>query len=194
MTPQVLISFKFLYNQLITFWAIPIPRENTPDRVKMSEFVLEKGPTLGSKIWQFFGSLVYPKCSKLEVYNPRVMILEIFSIIYKSNDPQIFHLQNKLWLHKLFMRLGACYGTRLFSACTHTVHMALVGYFIVFSFVTKPGQTLEFLLWGTIVPLNFLVGYHCSIVASTRQPMAYASTLYGCTTLNSPKACAKPHE
>ena len=54
--------------------------------------------------------------------------------------------------------------------------MALVGYFIVFSFVTKPGQTLEFLLWGTIVPLNFLVGYHCSIVASTPQPMAYAST------------------
>ena len=47
--------------------------------------------------------------------------------------------------------------------------MALVGYFIVFSFVTK--QTLEFLLWGTIVPLNFLVGYHCSIVASTPQPM-----------------------
>ena len=60
---------------------------------------------------------------------------------------------------------------------THThVHMALVGYFIVFSFVTKPGQTLEFLLWGTIVPLNFLVGYYCSIVASTPQPMAYAST------------------
>ena len=60
-------------------------------------------------------------------------------------------------------------------ASTHTVHMALVGYFIVFSFVTKPGQTLEFLLWGTIVPLNSLVGYHCSIVASTPQPMAYAS-------------------
>ena len=59
---------------------------------------------------------------------------------------------------------------------TYTVHMALVGYFIVFSFVTKPGQTLEFLLWGTIVPLNFLVGYYCSIVASTPQPMAYAST------------------
>ena len=63
------------------------------------------------------------------------------------------------------------YGVRV-----HTVHMALVGYLIVFSFVTKPGQTLEFLLWGTIVPLNFLVGYHCSIVASTPQPMAYAST------------------
>ena len=44
---------------------------------------------------------------------------------------------------------------------THTVHMALMGYFIVFSFVTKPGQTLEFLLWGTIVPLNFLAGYYC---------------------------------
>ena len=40
------------------------------------------------------------------------------------------------------------YGVRV-----HTVHMALVGYFIVFSFVTKPGQTLEFLLWGTIVLL-----------------------------------------
>ena len=60
--------------------------------------------------------------------------------------------------------------------CTHTVHMALAGYIIVFSFVTKPGQTLEFLLWGTIVPLNFLVGYHCSIVASTLQPTVYAST------------------
>ena len=53
--------------------------------------------------------------------------------------------------------------------------MALAGYFIVFSFVTKPGQTLEFILWGTIVPLNFLVGYHCSIVASTPQPTVYAS-------------------
>ena len=50
---------------------------------------------------------------------------------------------------------------------THTLHMALVGYLIVFSFVTKCGQTIEFLLWGTIVPLNFLVGYHCSIAAST---------------------------
>ena len=50
---------------------------------------------------------------------------------------------------------------------THTLHTALVGYLIVFSFVTKCGQTIEFPLWGTIVPLNFLVGYHCSIVAST---------------------------
>ena len=40
----------------------------------------------------------------------------------------------------------------------------------------KPCQTLEFLLWGTIVPLNFLAGYYCSIVASTPQPMAYAFT------------------
>ena len=105
MTPQLLISFKFLYDQPITFWAMPIPRENTPDWVKMSEYVLEKGPTLGSKIGQFFGSLVYPKCSKLKVYNPQVIIFEIFSIIYKSNDPQIFYLQNKLWVYKLFMRL-----------------------------------------------------------------------------------------
>ena len=58
---------------------------------------------------------------------------------------------------------------------THTVHMALMRYFIVFSFVTKPGQTLEFLLRGTIVPLNFLAGYYCSIVASTPQPTVYAS-------------------
>ena len=69
---------------------------------------------------------------------------------------------------------------------THTVHMALVGYFIVFSFVTKPGQTLEFLLWGTIVPLNFLVGYYCSIVASTPQPMAYAFTVVYYHTLRGP--------
>ena len=55
---------------------------------------------------------------------------------------------------------------------THTLHMALVGYLIVFSIVTKCGQTIEFLLWGTIVPL-----FYCSIVASTPQPMAYAFTL-----------------
>ena len=77
-TPQLLIYFEFLYDQPITFRAVPIPRENTPDWVKMLEFVLEKGPTLGSKIGPFFWSLVYPKCSKLEVYNPRVMILDIF--------------------------------------------------------------------------------------------------------------------
>ena len=53
--------------------------------------------------------------------------------------------------------------------------LPVLQYLIVFSFVTKCGQTIEFLLWGTIVPLNFLVGYHCSIVASTPQPMAYAS-------------------
>ena len=50
---------------------------------------------------------------------------------------------------------------------TPTLHMTLVGYLIVFSFVTKCGQTIEFPLWGTTVPFNFLVGYHCSIVAST---------------------------
>ena len=97
MTPQLLISFQFVYDQPITFWAVPIPRENTPDWVKISEFFLEKDPTLGSKIGPLFWSLVYPKYSKLEVYNPRVMILGFFSIIYKSNDPQIFHLHNKLW-------------------------------------------------------------------------------------------------
>ena len=85
--------------------------KGTPDLVQMSESVLEKGPTLGSKIGPFFWSLVYPKCSELEVYNPQAMILDIFSIIYKSNDPQIFHLQKKLCLYKLFMRLGACFET-----------------------------------------------------------------------------------
>ena len=55
----------------------------------MSESVLEKGPTLRSKVGQFLGSLVYPKCSRLKVYNPQVMILDILSIIYKSDDPQI---------------------------------------------------------------------------------------------------------
>ena len=45
------------------------------------------------------------------------------------------------------------YGVRV-----HILHMALVGYLIVFSFVTKCGQTIEFPLWGTIVPLNFPCG------------------------------------
>ena len=102
-TPQLLIYFEFLYDQPMTFRAVPIPRENTPDWVKMLEFVLEKGPTLGSKIGPFFWSLVYPKCSKLEVYNPPGHDIGNFSIIYKSNDPQIFHLHNTLWVYKLFM-------------------------------------------------------------------------------------------
>ena len=67
-------------------------------------------------------------------------------------------------------------GLNTYTHIHHTVHMALVGYLIVFCFVTKCGQTIEFLLWGTIVPLNFLVRYHCSIVASNPQPMAYAFT------------------
>ena len=79
--------------------------------------------------------------------------------------------------HTTFVRsITVTWGTPAPHTHHYTVHMALVGYLIVFSFVTKPGQTLEFLLWGTIVPLNFLAGYHCSIVASTPQPMAYAST------------------
>ena len=57
----------------------------------------------------------------LEVYNPQVMILAIFSIIYKSNDPQIFHLQKKFValqiIHEAWRmlsdRLGACFGTIL---------------------------------------------------------------------------------
>ena len=56
----------------------------------MSESSWKKPLRFGSKIWQFCWSLVYPKCSKLEVYNPWVMMLEICSIICKSNDPQIF--------------------------------------------------------------------------------------------------------
>ena len=74
--------------------------------------------TLGSKIGPFLWSLVYPKCSKLEVCNLQIMILDIFSIMYKSNDPQIFHLQKKLWVYKLFMRLGACFGTQYLVECT----------------------------------------------------------------------------
>ena len=58
----------------------------------------------------------------------------------------------------------ARYSMLGYCTCTHTVHMALVGYLIVFSIATKCGQTIAFILWGTIVPLNFLVGYHCSIV------------------------------
>ena len=57
----------------------------------------------------------------------------------------------------------------------NTVHMALMGYFIVFSlWPNRPN--LEFLLRGTIVPLNFFAGYYCSIVASTPQPTVYAFT------------------
>ena len=62
---------------------------------------------------------------------------------------------------------------------THTWHMALVGYLIVFSIVTKCGQTLEFLLWGTIVPLNFLVGYHCSIEFPCGVPLFHWISLWG---------------
>ena len=107
MAPQLLISFKYLHDQPITFWAMSIPRENTPDWVKVR---LGKRPYAWEQNRAILWSLVYLKCSKLEVCNPQVMTLDIFAIIYKSNDPQIFHLQKKLWLYKLFMRLGACFG------------------------------------------------------------------------------------
>ena len=44
--------------------------------------------------------------------------------------------------------------TRITGQEHSTVHMALVGYFIVFSFVTKPGQTFEF-------PCGVLLFYCC---------------------------------
>ena len=105
-----------------------------------------------------------------------------FVIIISHGTPEPSGNFRKLpFIHKQIKHcpnpLGSARGHTHTHTPTHTVHMALAGYFIVFSFVTKPGQTLEFLLWGTIVPLNFIVGYHCSIVASTPQPMAYASRL-----------------
>ena len=61
-----------------------------------------------------------------------------FSITYKSNDPQIFHLQKKLWLYKLFMRLGACFGTM----CTLIALCALQGALIGLIFTLKTHAVL----------------------------------------------------
>ena len=60
---------------------------------------------------------------------------------------------------------------------THTVHMALVGYLIVFSFVTKCGQTIEFLLWGTNCSIEFPCGvplFYCC-----KYPTTYGVTHTG---------------
>ena len=95
--------------------------------------------------------------------------------IHKSQDDEI-NVDLRTFLMTRLSVLNVMRYASLSRSHTH-VHMALAGYFIVFSFVTKPGQTLEFLLWGTIVPLNFLAGYYCSIVASTPQPTVYAFKL-----------------
>ena len=106
----------------------------------------------------------------------------VFSFVTKPGQTLEFLLWGTIvpliFLEGYYCSIVASTPQPMAYASTHmyTVHMALAGYFIVFSFVTKPGQTLEFLLWGTIVPLNSLVGYHCSIVASTPQPTVYAST------------------
>ena len=52
--------------------------------------------------------IVYPKVGSLQ---PPGHDIGHFSIIYKSNDPQIFHLHSNLWVYKLFMRVGACFVT-----------------------------------------------------------------------------------
>ena len=106
MTPQHLISFQCLYDQPITFLAMPIPSKNTPDWVKMSGVHPGKRPHAWEQNRAIFWRLVYPKCSKLEVYNPQVMILDILSIIYQSNDPQVFHLQKKLRGLQIIHALG----------------------------------------------------------------------------------------
>ena len=94
-----------------------------------------------------------------------------FKRLNDKTTPEIGHHSHTQWHDNPTPEIGHHSHTQWHR----TVHMALMGYFIVFSFVTKPGQTLEFLLWGTIVPLNFLAGYYCSIVASTPQPTVYAS-------------------
>ena len=65
-----------------------------------------------------FWSLVYPKCSKLEVYNPQVMILDIL----KSNDPQIFHLQNKLWGLQIIHEAWRMLWDYLVMCALHALH------------------------------------------------------------------------
>ena len=113
MIPQLLISFQFCILSADYFLSYAHPKGKHPWLSKNFGVRPGKRPYAWEKNRAIFWSLVYPKCSKLEVYNPQVMILDIFSIIYKSNDPQIFHLHKKLWLYKLFMRLDDALG--LFS-------------------------------------------------------------------------------
>ena len=50
---------------------------------------------------------------------------------------------------------------------THTPTHLTHGTYGVLDCLLFCGQSIEFPLWGTIVPLNFLVGYHCSIPVHT---------------------------
>ena len=56
--------------------------------------------------------------------------------------------------------------------CTHGTYGVL--HCLLFCDQTRPNLRIS--LVGYIVPLNFLAGYYCSIVASTQQPTVYAFT------------------
>ena len=63
-----------------------------------------------------------------------------------SNKVNAHYFPRRNELYYVYLQILSQFERKSTYKNTHTVHMALMGYFIVFSFVTKPGQTLEFLL------------------------------------------------
>ena len=137
---------------------------------------------------KYFGVRLGKRHYACEVYNPRVMILDICSIIYKSNDPQISHLQNVLWVYKLFMRLGTCFETisgmhpYAWMAPAATVGLYLMSYAHLARRVSGPVQRLQllipevlgsnptsnlylvFLLYLQVTILRIIINVRCSLI------------------------------
>ena len=133
MTPKLLISFQFLYDQPITFWAMPIPSAGKhPWLSKNVGFRLGKRPYAWEQNRAIFWNLVYPKCSKLEVCNPQVMILEFFSIIYKVITLKSFIYRISCGVHNYSWGLGAWCG--LFSSVVIEVKLN-ISYVMTFSVI-----------------------------------------------------------
>ena len=96
-------------------------------------------------------------------------------------------IQLDIIIFRLFLPFKSFPSACVHPYCTHGTCGVL--HCLLFCDQTRPNLRIS--LVGTIVPLNFLVGYYCSIVASTPQPMAYASTMPLYCTCSVSQRCKK---
>ena len=154
----------------LLFWAVPIPRGNNPDWLKISEFVLEKGTTLvksttpGSWYWTFVQSSI------------KVMTLK--SLIYRM----CCGFTNYSW--------GLAHALRLLVACTlmhewrpqRRLVLYLMSYAHLARRVSGPLQRLQllipevlgsnptsnlylvFLLYLQVTILRIIINVRCSLI------------------------------
>ena len=96
-TPQLLISFQCLLWSADYFLSYVHPKGNHPWLSKNFGVCLGKRPYAWEQNRAIFGEPSIPKMLKVESLQPPG-----HDIGHKTNDPQIFHLQKKLWVYNYY--------------------------------------------------------------------------------------------